>query len=152
VPITSECSQTKTASTNKTNKSAQIGDEMDPRIQRITEQTGGEHTARCHDFFRELNRVVWTSVSMARCADDAGQVAGLGSASAVVPKIDHRVSQRLERIVQVTEAFEAHQQAAEFIFPGEHPLDGPEALLENGRIRSAASGPAWAFCARADSG
>jgi hypothetical protein len=33
--------------------------------------------------------------------------------------------------VQVTEALEAHEQAAKLVFPSEHPLDGPEALLEN---------------------
>jgi hypothetical protein len=54
--------------------------------------------------------------------------------SAEVPQVDHRVSQGFQSVVQFTDAFEAQQQALEFVFPGEHPLDGVETLLENGGV------------------
>ena len=55
--------------------------------------------------------------------------------SAVVPKIDHGVGERLERVVHVADVFEAQQQTAELALPGKHALDGPEALLEDRRIK-----------------
>ena len=36
--------------------------------------------------------------------------------------------------MQRTDAFEAQQQAPEFIFPGKHALDGAETLFEDGGI------------------
>ena len=59
---------------------------------------------------------------------------GRGSDLAVVSEIDHRVGQGLERIVQPADAFKAQQQPAELVLPGKHPLDGAEALLEDGRL------------------
>ena len=38
--------------------------------------------------------------------------------------------------MHVTDAFEAQQQTAELIFPGEDAFDGPEALLEDRRIKA----------------
>src|ERR1700682_4166521 len=58
------------------------------------------------------------------------------SVAAVVPQIDHRVGERLERVVQVAQTLEAQQQAAELVFPGEDALDGAEAFIENGRSNS----------------
>ena len=54
--------------------------------------------------------------------------------AAEMPQIDHRIGQGFERVVQRTDAFEAQQQAPEFIFPGEHALDGAETLFEDGGI------------------
>src|ERR1700682_2143563 len=45
-----------------------------------------------------------------------------------------RVSEGLECIVDRAQTLEAKQQAPELVLPGEDPLDGPEALLENGWI------------------
>jgi len=56
------------------------------------------------------------------------------STLAEVPQIDHRISQGLECVVQLTEAIESKQQAAELIFPAEHTLDGVEPLFENGGV------------------
>jgi hypothetical protein len=44
-----------------------------------------------------------------------------------VAKIDHRVGKCLECVVHVTDVFEAQQQTAELVFPGEDAFDGPEA-------------------------
>ena len=38
--------------------------------------------------------------------------------------------------MHVTDAFEAQQQTAELIFPGKDAFDGPEALLEDRRIKA----------------
>jgi hypothetical protein len=43
---------------------------------------------------------------------------------------DHRIRQRFKRIMQLTEAFEPEQQAAELILPTKHALDGVDAFLE----------------------
>ncbi|SAL36484.1 hypothetical protein AWB69_03494 [Caballeronia udeis] len=51
-----------------------------------------------------------------------------------MPQIDHRIGERLERVVQVAQTLEAQQQAAELVFPGEDALDGAEAFIENGRV------------------
>jgi len=56
------------------------------------------------------------------------------STLAEVPQIDHCISQGLECVVQLTEAIESKQQAAELIFPAEHTLDGVEPLFENGGV------------------
>lgn len=56
--------------------------------------------------------------------------------SAVVAQIDHRIGKRLERVVHVTDAFEAQQQPAELVFLGEHALDGAKAFVENGCIEA----------------
>jgi len=47
-----------------------------------------------------------------------------------VPKVDHRIGQGFEGVVQLVEAFEPKQQAAKFIFPAKHPLYGIESLFE----------------------
>jgi len=46
----------------------------------------------------------------------------------------HRIGQRFECVVQLAEAIETKQQAAELIFPAEHTLDGVEPLFENGGV------------------
>ncbi len=51
-----------------------------------------------------------------------------------MPPVDHRVRERLERVVHGTDALKAQQQAAEGIFPGKHALDGSGAFCEDGRI------------------
>src|ERR1700751_3790174 len=47
---------------------------------------------------------------------------------------DHRIGERLERIVHFTDALEAQQQAAKLILPTEDALNGPEAFFEDCRI------------------
>ena len=45
------------------------------------------------------------------------------------------------------DAFEAQQEPVEFVLPGEHALDRPEALFEDGGLDGSACGPAsTAFC------
>src|SRR3954451_18132239 len=56
------------------------------------------------------------------------------SALAVVPEIDHRIGKHLEGVVDLTEAVEAKQQAPELVFPGGHPFDRLEPLLEERRV------------------
>src|ERR1700710_2446965 len=68
---------------------------------------------------------------------------GRGSGLAVVPEIDHRVGEGLERIVQPADALEAQQQPAELVLPGKHPLDRPEALLEDGRLEDRLAARLW---------
>ena len=46
------------------------------------------------------------------------------STLAEVPQIDHRISQGLECVVQLTEAIETNQQAPELVFPAKHTLNG----------------------------
>ena len=45
-----------------------------------------------------------------------------------MPQIDHRVGQRLERVMQFTDAIEAIEQTPKLVFPGEDPLDRIEAF------------------------
>ena len=45
-------------------------------------------------------------------------------AVAEVPKVDHRIGQGFEGVVQLAEAFEPKQQAAKVIFPAKYPLYG----------------------------
>lgn len=70
-----------------------------------------------------------------------------------MPQVDDRAGRCLERAVQLADALEAQQQAVERIFAGEHPFDGPEALLEDGRIdiQPAAAPGRFAPMARASS-
>jgi hypothetical protein len=63
-----------------------------------------------------------------------------------VPQVDHRVRERLERVVHVANVLEAQQQAAERVLPGENALDGAEALREDGRIEMALFG--WGLARR----
>jgi hypothetical protein len=51
-----------------------------------------------------------------------------------VSKVDHRIGQGFEGVVQLAEAFEPKQQAAKFIFPAKYSLYGIESLFENGRV------------------
>jgi hypothetical protein len=53
---------------------------------------------------------------------------------AEVPKVDHCIGQGFEGVVQLADAIEPKQQAAKFIFPAKHPLDGIEPLFKNGRV------------------
>src|SRR5580692_11188616 len=66
---------------------------------------------------------------------------GRGSRLAVVPEIDHRIGESLERVVQPTDAFEAKQQPAELVLPSKYPLDRAEALLEDGRLEDRLAAP-----------
>src|ERR1700693_2762141 len=66
---------------------------------------------------------------------------GRGSDLAVVPEIDHRIGEGLERVVQPTDAFEAKQQPAELVLPSKYPLDRAEALLEDGRLEGRLAAP-----------
>jgi hypothetical protein len=77
---------------------------------------------------------------------------GGGSGLAIVPEIDHRVCEGLERAVQPADTLKAQQQPAELVFPGKDPLDRSEALLEDGRFEDLACGPAWAAFCSADWG
>ena len=62
-------------------------------------------------------------------------------------EIDHRVGEGLERVMHPADAFEAQQEPVEFVLPGEHALDRPEALFEDGGLDGSACGPAsTAFC------
>ena len=54
---------------------------------------------------------------------------------AEMPQVNHRIGQNFKCVVQLAEAIEPNQQAPEFIFPAEHPLDGVEPLFENGRVK-----------------
>ncbi len=49
-----------------------------------------------------------------------------------MPKVDHRIGQGFEGVVQLAEAFEPKQQAAKVIFPAKYPLYGIKSLFENG--------------------
>ncbi|WP_299488175.1 hypothetical protein [Acaryochloris sp. IP29b_bin.137] len=51
---------------------------------------------------------------------------------AKTPKIDHRVCQAFQGIVQFTDPLESQQQALEFIFPSKDALNGIESFLEDG--------------------
>ena len=66
---------------------------------------------------------------------------GCGSDLAVVPEIDHCVGEGLERVMHPADAFEAQQEPAEFVLPGEHALDRPEALFEDGRLEDWLAAP-----------
>jgi hypothetical protein len=54
--------------------------------------------------------------------------------------------------VHVTDAFEAQQQTTELIFPGKDAFDGPEALLEDRRIKVLLAAPLRFFRPRGFSG
>jgi hypothetical protein len=70
---------------------------------------------RCDDVRRCAKGfgIAWTNGITARYADDETKVSMARSASAVVPKIDHRMGDGFERVVQLTQSLEAHQQATE---------------------------------------
>ena len=46
---------------------------------------------------------------------------------------DHRIGKRLQRVANLTDAFEAKEQTPKLVFPGEHALDSAKALLEDRR-------------------
>ena len=75
-----------------------------------------------------------TGGSTARCAGDEIQALSARSAAAVVAQVDHRIGQRLDRIVQRTDSIEAKQQAPKLVFPAEHALDRIKPFFENGRV------------------
>jgi hypothetical protein len=64
---------------------------------------------------------------------------------AEMPQIDHRIGQSFECVMQLAESFKAQQQAAELVFPAEHPLDGMESLFENGPIEKGLAAPLGDF-------
>ncbi|MGR3279669.1 hypothetical protein ACSYAD_31915 [Acaryochloris marina NIES-2412] len=51
-----------------------------------------------------------------------------------MPKIDHRVSQAFQGVMQSTGLLKPQQQALEFILPSKDALNGIESLLEDGLI------------------
>ncbi len=51
------------------------------------------------------------------CSACRNQTQGARLTLAEVPQVDHRISQRLQRIMQLAEALETKQQAAELILP-----------------------------------
>jgi hypothetical protein len=70
----------------------------------------------------------------------------LGLSLAEMPQIDHRVCQGFERVVQLTDTLESKQQAFEFVFPGEKPLDGIEPLFENGDVEERLAAGLGSLC------
>lgn len=54
--------------------------------------------------------------------------------SAEVPQVDHRVGKRLERVMYPADMVESIQQAPEFIFQAEHPLNDVKPFVKNGWI------------------
>lgn len=58
----------------------------------------------------------------------------MSSVAVGVPQVDHRVGERVECVVNLTDALEPEQQAADLVFAGEDPLDGAQAVVENSRI------------------
>src|SRR3954454_14704848 len=57
------------------------------------------------------------------------------------------ISQGLERVVHLTEAVEAKQQAPELVLPGEHPFDGLEPLVEKRRVEQRLVASLWLLSA-----
>jgi len=62
-----------------------------------------------------------------------------------VAQVDHRKGERLERVVHVTDAFEAQQQTAKLVLPGKDAFNSPEALLEDSRIKTLLAAPLRGF-------
>ena len=56
----------------------------------------------------------------------------LGSATAEMAQVDHRVGQRFEGIVDIGDELVANQHTTKLVLPGEHAFDGAKALLEDG--------------------
>ena len=77
--------------------------------------------------------VEWACGNLAQSAHHEKASAGRLTL-AEMPQVDHRIGQRFECVVQLAEAIETKQQAAELIFPAEHTLDGVEPLFENGGV------------------
>jgi len=77
--------------------------------------------------------VEWACRNLAQSAHHEKASAGRLTL-AEMPQVDHRIGQRFECVVQLAEAIETKQQAAELIFPAEHTLDGVEPLFENGGV------------------
>jgi hypothetical protein len=75
-----------------------------------------------------------------------------GSALAIVPEIDHRIGQRLECVVELTEAFKTKQQSPELVFPSKHAFNRTEAFLKYRQPKRTACGLAWVAFYRAHSG
>jgi hypothetical protein len=104
-----------------------------PMVQEVVD------VARCSSpndgVMREVIRMTSVSAITARSAGNATRDLDVGSVPAVVPKIDHRVGERLERVVHVADAFEAQQQTAKLVLPGKDAFDGSEALLEDRRVK-----------------
>ncbi|MFM0069306.1 hypothetical protein [Paraburkholderia aspalathi] len=63
--------------------------------------------ARNDGVMREVIRITSVSAITARSAGNATRGLDVRSAPALVPKIDQRVGERLERVVRVADAFEA---------------------------------------------
>src|ERR1700735_1519986 len=84
----------------------------------------------------------------ARRRNEIPPVAGSDRRSdlAVVPEIDHRIGERLERVMQPADALKAQLQSAELVLPGKHPLDRPEALFEDGRLEDRLAAPPRLLC------
>ncbi len=89
---------------------------------------------------------------MAHCAGSESCGDAVRLAATVVPQVDHRVGECLERVVKSAETFEAQQQAAKLIFPAEQPLNGVEALFKNGRLEQRLAAAFGRFSCHAGSG
>ena len=59
------------------------------------------------------------------------QIYRLRLGRAVMPEVDHGISERFERIMHLTEALEAKQQAAELVFPRKDSLYGSKSFCKN---------------------
>ncbi|MGF6483035.1 hypothetical protein [Paraburkholderia sp. JPY419] len=69
--------------------------------------------------YRRERKLIKADVSwiMAHCAGSESCGDTVRSAATVVPQVDHRVGECLERVVERAETFEAQQQAAKLILP-----------------------------------
>ena len=47
-----------------------------------------------------------------------------------LPEIDHRIGKGFEGVMQLTEAIEARQEPAEFVFPSKNPLKRLKTFLK----------------------
>ena len=64
-----------------------------------------------------------------------------------MPKIDHRVSQAFQGVMQSTDPLESEQQTLEFIFPCKDTLNGIKSLLEDRRIEQSFGASLWSLSA-----
>jgi hypothetical protein len=69
-----------------------------------------------------------------------------------VAQVDHRIGERLESVVHVTDAFEAQQQTVKFIVRGENALNGAKALFKDRRMEASLTTAVWVFASTRFSG
>ena len=61
----------------------------------------------------------------------------LGSVTAEMAQVDHRIGQSFEGIVDIGDELVANQHTTKLVLPGEHAFDGGEAFFEDGRTEHA---------------